>query len=88
MPEECNFQCKQNEDFKQLLLFQGKVAASLKNIEKDIKEMKDNDKADDKELWDAINRIRDDIKSLYWKVGFISGGSALLISIAVRMFDR
>lgn len=82
--EQCNFQCRQQEDFKQMLLFQGKVAESLKNIEADIKEMKKNDKDDGKELWEAINKIRDDIKSLYWKVGFISGGTALLISLAVK----
>lgn len=85
--EQCSYQCKQETDFKQMLLFQGKVLESLKNIEKDLSELKLTGNSETKDIWNAINSIRDDIKSLYWKIGFISGGASLIISVAIRMVN-
>lgn len=88
MPEQCPYPCKQEEDLKENCSFQGKVLAKLEAIEKSIAEMKINGKDEVKDVWGAINSLRDDIKSLYWKVGFISGGAALVVSIVVHLIKR
>jgi len=89
--DECGFDCKAQDELKDLMKFQGKVLACLESINSSIKDMKDNSRNDGKDVWDAINGLREDIKhvnndikNLYWRVGFIAGGSALVISIVVN----
>lgn len=93
--EECGFDCKAADDLKELNMFQGKVLACLESINTSIREMKNNSRDDGKDVWDAINGLREDIKhvnndikNLYWRVGFIAGGSALVISIVVNVVRR
>lgn len=94
--QECGFDCKAQDDLKELSKFQGKVLACLESINSSIREMKDNNRIDGKEIWDAVNGVREDIrkindrmaedmKALYWRVGYIAGGSALLISIVINL---
>lgn len=94
--QECGFDCKAQDDLKELSKFQGKVLACLESINASIREMKDNNRVDGKEIWDAVNGVREDIKkindrmaedmkALYWRVGYIAGGSALLISIVINL---
>ena len=36
-------------------------------------------------LWEEMKTHRADIKSLYFKIGFISGGTSLVVSLIVSM---
>lgn len=101
--EECGFDCKASDDLKELSRFQGKVLACLESINASIREMKDNNRTDGVDVWNAINGLRSDIKevdkrlasdikavnerlmSLYWRIGFIAGGSALVITLVTNL---
>lgn len=94
--KECDYDCKAADDLKELNRFQGKVLVSLENIASSIREMKDDRKIDSGELWQAVSDLRKDLKTmndklqsdmkmLYWRIGYIAGGSALVISIVTNL---
>lgn len=79
---DCSFSCKSADELKTMMRFQGQVLACLESIKTNIQEMKDERRA----LWVEIKDVKKDVQSLYWKVGFIAGGAALVISLVVSMF--
>ena len=81
-------ECQYKDDMKNLQYFQGKVLTSLDNIEKQIIENKKLGQEERKDLWEAISDLRNDIKNLYWRVGIISGGVALVISIIAKIINK
>lgn len=80
--------CQYKDDMKNLQQFQGKVLTALDNIERQIKENKDFGQGESKNLWEAVNGLREDIKKLYWRIGFISGGIALVVSIVLGIIKN
>jgi hypothetical protein len=88
MPPEVNVQCQFYEackaDREQLnkeriahAEFTGSVLATLKNLEGSVKD-----------IWDAVNDGRKDVKDLYFKVGLISGGTSLIVSLIVSFIVK
>lgn len=80
--------CQYKDDMKNLQQFQGRVLSSLQNIEDQIKENKDIGRVERKDLWEAISDLRKDIKNLYWRIGFIAGGVALVVSIILGLIKN
>ena len=84
MAEKCPYECRQVEKFEKIATERGESLACLRSIDASLKEIKVDGRKDNDELWSAVNALRKDIQALYWRVGFIAGGSALVISIVVN----
>lgn len=80
MPE-CAFADTCQERRSEQDKFQGLVLEALKNIQDDVRELKSDQRSNDKTFRD-----------LYWKVGLLSGGSGavagLITSLAVNAVAR
>jgi hypothetical protein len=83
MPPELIAKCEFYNDCKndktrvdhervELATFKGIVETKLTSIEKGVGD-----------IWTAVNKGRDDIRDLYFKVGLISGGTSLIVSLIV-----
>lgn len=77
MSPECEFYPKCQEERTENSEFKGYVKATLEDIDTGVKN-----------IWTAIDVSRNDIKSLYFKVGLISGGTSLIVSLVVSFIFK
>lgn len=99
MADKCQYECRQAEKFEKIAAERGMSLACLQSIDTTLKEIKDNGRRDRDEIWDAINgmrsdiksvneRMQNDIKSIYWRIGLVSGSlsiiTSLLMNVAVK----
>lgn len=88
MSPECGYDCQKEDEIKAQKDFREKALAKLSAIEALMKERKENSTQDEKDLWEAIKELRNDIKALYWKVGMVSGGTSLIVSLVIWLVTK
>lgn len=85
MAQQCDQyeQCKR--DRVESAKFEGTVLNELKNIKQAVEKGFEEVSKKFESVWAEMNINRSDIKALYFRVGLISGGTSLIVSLVVSL---
>jgi len=78
--------CRKDRDLN--IEFKATVLTKLENIEKSIEGLKSDGTKEQESVWNAIDRLRDDVKYIYLKMGLVSGAISLIVALIVSYAGR